>query len=267
MLMSFSTREKVIMTVLPTLTPKQALEALREQLDALQKLKNCRYQEAEGEETNWRYLTESIIENAFGNPSSELRKFESVWTGGVVTYFLGRGSSKQQLQTDFERRIQTFEALLVGLITPLELQLPKEEVQGAYVPGDEYGFYRDLSSLAESATNDIFIVDAYLDEEVFNLYVDKVPAGVTVRILSTKIGPNVETVSKKYAKTRSLKLRSSGRIHDRIVFLDQRGWVIGQSIKDAAKKNPTYLIELNEPSLTAIRGSHDKIWKEAKIIV
>ena len=57
------------------------------------------------------------------------------------------------------------------------------------------------------------------------------------------------------------------RIHDRMLFLDQRGWVIGQSIKAAAKKKPTYLIELNEPSLTASRDAHDKIWKQAKIII
>ena len=54
-------------------------------------------------------------------------------------------------------------------------------------------------------------MDAYFDEEVFNLYVDKVPDDVTARILSTKIGPKVETVANKYAKKRPLKLRSSGR--------------------------------------------------------
>ena len=52
-----------------------------------------------------------------------------------------------------------------------------------------------------------------------------------------------------------------------MVFLDQRGWVIGQSIKDAAKTKPTYLIELNEPSLTASRDAHEKIWKDAKSII
>ena len=264
MIMSFIARVKIIMALFPTLAPERALKALREQLDALQKLKNRNYQEAEKEETEWRYLTESIIENAFGNLSSELSKFNSVCAGAPIN--MRRRISPQQFQADFERRIQKFEALLHSLIKPLELQLPEEEVQGVYESGDEYAFYRDLSSLVESATKDILIVDAYLDEEVFNLYVDKVPDGVTVRILSTKIGPNVETVAKKCAKTRPLELRSSRRIHDRMVFTDQRGWVIGQSIKDAAQKKPTYLIELNEPSLTAIRSAHDEIWKEANII-
>jgi hypothetical protein len=59
---------------------------------------------------------------------------------------------------------------------------------GVYEPGDEYAFYRDLSSLVQAANTDILIVDGYLSEQVFNLYVSKVPNGTSVRILSKKIG-------------------------------------------------------------------------------
>ena len=50
------------------------------------------------------------------------------------------------------------------------------------------------------------IVDAYLDEQVFNLYVDKVSASATVRILSNKIGANVETVAKIWLRRRNAGL-------------------------------------------------------------
>jgi hypothetical protein len=62
-------------------------------------------------------------------------------------------------------------------------------------------------------------------------------------------------------------MRSSADVHDRTIFIDERGWVIGQSIKDAARKKPTYLIELNEPLLTAARDVHQRIWTSAKVIV
>ncbi len=52
-----------------------------------------------------------------------------------------------------------------------------------------------------------------------------------------------------------------------MVFLDQRGWVIGQSIKDAAKKKPTCLVELTEPLLALARDAYEKIWKDAKSII
>jgi hypothetical protein len=89
-------------------------------------------------------------------------------------------------------------------VNALQLQLPEEEIKGVYEPGAAYEFYRDLSSLIETAIHDIFIVDAYVSEKIFNLYVDKVPPNVLVRILSNKIGPNVKTVTTKYTKRRPL---------------------------------------------------------------
>jgi len=173
--------------------------------------------------------------------------------------------SHYQYQSNFESRIKESEALLRSLINLLR-QLPEEEIKGVYEQGEEYDFYRDLNSLIETATQDILIVDAYLDENVFNLYVAKVPGSTTVRILSNKIGANVEIVAKMYAKSRPLELQSSAGVHDRAVFLDQRCWAIGQSIKDAARKKPTYLIELDEPLLSTARDIHNRIWAAATIV-
>ena len=250
-----------------TLAPERALQALRRQLEGLQKLKNRSCEEAKLEETEWKNFTHNIVEGAFGNSSTPIYQFHAAREAGSHHM---TDTPEQQFHLDqdnFESRVQAFEALLRSLIETLKLQLPEEEIQGVYNPGDEYDFYRDLSSLVEAVTNEILIVDAYLAEDVFNLYVSKVPDSATVRILSEKLGPNVEVVAGKYAKSRQLKLRSSKRIHDRMLFLEQRGWVIGQSIKDAAKKKPTYLIELNEPSLTASRDAHEKIWNEANVII
>ena len=40
----------------------------------------------------------------------------------------------------------------------------------------------------------------------------------------------------KYVTGGNFQLRSSTAIHDRVIFQDNRVWVIGQSLKDAAKK-------------------------------
>jgi len=248
----------------PAIPPERALKALTEQLDELQKLRGRQYDEAEADETEWKHLTQGIIETAFGDPSPSLSRF---YTARVAGEHNVRGISPQQRQINFELRVREFEALLRSLIEMLRLQLPEEEVKGVYGSGEQYDFYRDLSSLVATVTTEIFIVDAYLDEQIFNLYVDKVPATATVRILSSnKIGTNVETVAKMYAKRRRLELRSSADVHDRAVFLDQRGWVTGQSIKDAARKKPTYLIELEEPLLTAARDIHNRIWAAATMV-
>ena len=75
-------------------------------------------------------------------------------------------------------------------------------------------FYRDLATEIAKAKSTIFFIDGFLDEDVFNLYVSKVPIKVLTRVLSSRIGTNVEAVAKKFANGRSLELRAQHN-HDR----------------------------------------------------
>jgi len=252
------------MAVLPTLTTEQALKALMRQHEELQKFKGQSYVEAKIGRTAWDYKTETIIEASYGSVSSEINKFRRAKNTGSYN---AMGNPQRVLQDNFDRQINELDGLLNALVSTLQLQIPETEIQGAYDAGDEYGFYRDLSGLVSAATKNILIVDAYLDEGLFNLYVSKVSNGVPVQILSNRIDNNVEVVGKMYAKKRPLEMRSSFDVHDRAVFIDQRGWVVGQSIKDAAKKKPTYLIELNEPMLMATKDAHNRIWAAATAII
>jgi hypothetical protein len=248
----------------PTLLPERALRALSQQLVELQNLKNRPFQEAESERDEWEHLTENIIEATFGNPSSQLSRFYSARNSGI--YLMG-GISNIQKQKNYNEEIQDLESLLKALVSALRLQLPEEETKGVYEPGEEYNFYRDLTSIIQAATRDILFVDAYLDEDLFNLYVSKIPSTLNVRILTNNVRPNVNTVARMFAKKQQIQLRSSSDIHDRHIFIDQRGWAFGQSIKDAATKKPTYMIELNGPALKATKDIHDQIWAAATSII
>jgi hypothetical protein len=156
-------------------TVRPGIEGIMQQLESLQKLKGRKYNEADAEKTQWEDQTESIIEAAFGNPSSELKRFYVARSAGSYNVM---GISPAQQQHNFDQQVQELDSLLQALIATLRLQLPEEEVKGVYDAGDEYAFYRDLSALVQAATQDILIVDAYLDENLFNLYVSKVPDGV-----------------------------------------------------------------------------------------
>jgi hypothetical protein len=64
-----------------------------------------------------------------------------------------------------------------------------------------------------------------------------------------------------------LEARASGAIHDRVLFLDGRScWVLGQSIKDAAKSKPTYLAPLDAQTAELKKSEYGKIWSSAKPI-
>ena len=242
----------------PDFPPERALPALKKQLIGLDKLKNRNYEEARQDENEWEYLTKSILIRTFGENSANLRNFYSARAAGV------HSTMGSPLQSNFEKRIQGYEAVLKSSIAELELLVPETEIGGAYQPGEEYQFYRDLKALIELAASEILVVDPYLDSQLFDIYVERITPGVLVRVLSAKVDNSITTIAQKYSSRGNFELRENNDIHDRVLFVDDRCWVIGQSIKDAAKKKPTYIVEHDSVTMKPI---YENIWSKAVSLV
>lgn len=91
----------------------------------------------------------------------------------------------------------------------------------------------------------MFIVDAYANEDLFDLYVDCVPATVPVKILTKHQDNKFVKIAKMVADKRPIDVRTSPDVHDRFIFVDGRAWILGASIKDAARKKPTVLVPMD----------------------
>lgn len=159
-------------------------------------------------------------------------------------------------------------SLLETMIAKLDLQNP-EETQRVYGPGAQYDFYRDLKRIIEGAATSVFIVDPYINTELFDLYVEKIKNGTNVRLLTTKFDPSTEAVIKKYKAKPSINFqaRQSSDIHDRVVIIDGIAcWVLGQSIKDAATTKPTYIVPLPSDVVALKEAHYEKIWNAATTI-
>ena len=64
-----------------------------------------------------------------------------------------------------------------------------------------------------------------------------------------------------------LELRKTTAIHDRVIFVDRHVcWLIGQSVKDAAKAKPTYLVQAPPDTVPDKLGNYDSIWESAKVL-
>lgn len=75
------------------------------------------------------------------------------------------------MQHNYDLRMRDFEALLQSVVEEMRLFAAEVEIKGAYEAGDQYAVYRDLNIILSAAVRDAMIVDAYLDEQIFNLYV------------------------------------------------------------------------------------------------
>ena len=161
--------------------------------------------------------------------------------------------------------MMAYEAALRGCISELEIDLPNSGIKGVYEPGQEYEFYTDVKGCLESAQQEILIAEPYPSTELFDVYAKAIPRTVKFRLLTApNIPADVKTLAQKYAAGGNFALRTTNAIHDRVLFADKRVWVTGQSIKDAAKKKPTYIIEFDEPLM---RNIYESVWQAATVII
>ena len=132
----------------------------------------------------------------------------------------------------------------LGIVANLFSGSSKDSKEKIYDVNDQYGVYKDLKNFVKNATNEVFIIDGYVDERLFDLYIDSIPQKVQIKILTKKPTPKFITISKLFAKKYQIEIRKSKTVHDRYLFVDNNCWMIGASFKDAGKR-PTVLIQIN----------------------
>lgn len=153
-------------------------------------------------------------------------------------------------------------------IADLELQIP-DSPSSVFGAGEVYDVFRALNEVISSAEKSIFIIDPYLDDSVFDHYLTARKPEVSVRLLLTKkaaeLKPAVEKYISQYGSV--LEVKKSRAVHDRVIFIDNYVcWVLGQSLKDAAKAKPTYLVPLAPDVVPAKLKDYEDIWTEANKI-
>jgi hypothetical protein len=153
-------------------------------------------------------------------------------------------------------------------IADLEIDRPRLSGQ-AFGPGEVYDFFRALSAAVASATKSIFIVDPFLDDQVFDAYLSSVPTGVSIRLLAKRHGGALKPAVQKFIAQHSvpIEVRLSADFHDRVLFIDELScWVVGQSLKDAAKSQPTYLAPLSTDVAQLKLQHYEDVWKNARAL-
>ena len=150
-------------------------------------------------------------------------------------------------------------------IADLELRMPSS-ADKVFGPGAVYDFFKALRDLLSSAKQSIMIVDPYLDDQIFDVYLAAIAPEVAVRLLCGKNTAALKPAISKFTQQTKTKVeaRTSEAIHDRVVFIDGRScWVLGQSIKDAARAKPTYLAPLDASTTDLKKAEYEKIWNSA----
>lgn len=255
----------------PDLAPERAHKLLSEQLERLSAFRNLNYDQAKQQEDEWFQLTQKLMLRSFGSGSPNYQNFSYARSAGdhyIRPAFGWDGSAlgvdHALNQSNFLARIAAYENALKSSIAELEFDLPEDDIKGVYEPGQEYEFYSDVKSRVALAQKELFIIDPYLSTDIFDTYAGAIQRTVQFRLLGSNVPTAVQALGQKYATGGNFQFRSSNAIHDRVIFVDKRAWVCGQSLKDAAKRKPTYIVEVDEGLM---RAPYENIWGSATVIV
>ena len=225
--------------------------------------------------TSLKHLSEDVPEYGSGVDISQ--RFLD-WYGRVKAllvvadpkYRLDLGTQEYRLAYPLLRgdAVQQIRMILTNEVKRLEFVLG-DQIQPVYGPGAQYDFYRNLKGLIQSAERELFLIDPYIDRDSFDLYLGDLDPAVRGRILARNHGSSLKPVIRILAtKHKAIEVRASDALHDRVFFVDRsQCWVIGQSIKDAAGKKPTYLAPLPREVVRSKLGFYESIWEDAVPIV
>lgn len=127
--------------------------------------------------------------------------------------------------------------------------------------GKPYDAFKIIESILLSAKRRIYIIDPHVDHSLFTLYLDCVDKNVEIKILTRNMYDKFEAVAQKFKTQRgNLEIRLYN-IHDRQILVDDRAWLVGQSLKDAGQK-PLNIIEYTDP--TPVETIFVELWSKAK---
>lgn len=250
----------------PYLQRSNVARASRFRKNFLERIGFTHYQSCNvlGGECYFKVIEEVNRGDFLQNPMERMRRNEMIY---------GRFRRFATQVGDIYKRMREIDKMLIdaGFELPwVELKLSPidygKEEERVYPKGYVYDFYRDLLEKVTEARNEVIVTDNYADEELINLYLEKIPEKVRIKVLTREPKNNFIAVAKKF-KTRpnvDFEARKSTEWHDRWVFVDNECYVTGQSVKDAGTK-PTYLVKLGAYDL--LKKAFDEIWNRASPLV
>mgnify|MGYP001282469319 CR=1 FL=1 len=108
--------------------------------------------------------------------------------------------------------------------------------QGIFYDGQIYDAYIFVSDLLRNATNEIILIDNYIDDTVLTLF-SKLP-NIKVTMVTHTISKQLKLDFEKYSKQyNNLTIKTFKNSHDRFLIIDKKEvYHIGASLKDLGKK-------------------------------
>jgi len=180
------------------------------------------------------YNLDAIISVGYRVNSKQGTQFR-IWATTVLREYLLKGFAINQRVDRIENNLEN----LSKEVSKISLQLKTNNLptQGIFFDGQIYDAYELMSKIIRSATNEIILIDNYIDETVLthlSKRAENVKAIIYTKSISRVLQLDLERHNSQYPPIQIKELRDS---HDRFLIIDQNElYHIGASLKDLGKK-------------------------------
>ena len=118
--------------------------------------------------------------------------------------------------------------------------------------------------LAEAKTQ-VLIADSWVDGTIFDNALDVIPKTVPTKLVYAQARDSFEQRAKRFStEYQKFAVKRYKHLHDRFVIVDDAGYVLGPSIKDAASNSPALVVELDAKETRLLQSFFEELWKKAK---
>jgi hypothetical protein len=132
------------------------------------------------------------------------------------------------------------------------------------MPG-QYKAFNMLRQLIRSAKKRFYLVDPWVDETIFDDYLEGVQTGTEIKVLSRDLKGAFAARARRFKKERAaFEVRRSDVIHDRYMVVDDRSWILGPSLKQAGDKVWVIVEFVDTASMERVI---EELWKRATPVV
>ena len=133
--------------------------------------------------------------------------------------------------------------------------------------GQVHDGWEALRAILAVATRKVDIEDAHIDADVVAL-LRSVPDWVAVRVLSRKLYEDADPAFRRLAQQRSgkLEVRTTANLHGRRIYVDDRAYILEDSIKELACKTASSIVPVDKPTETRrLMEDFERRWATAGV--
>jgi hypothetical protein len=119
-------------------------------------------------------------------------------------------------------------------------------------------------TLAASKTQ-VLIADSWVDDTIFDTVLDVIPASNKIKLIFAQDRGTFDARAKRFSQQYpNFAAKRYKHLHDRFMIVDDVGYILGPSIKDAASNSPALVVVLAQKEKTLLQSFFNDLWAAAK---